>query len=79
MELRKFQAATIYGHLAEGVASKELVLSDVIPISTEEISEIEAAILALPEEFRNSLKSVFEQFGEKYSYGILRCVRAALG
>jgi ATP-dependent DNA helicase RecQ len=79
MELRKFQAATIYGHLADGIALKELVLSDVIPVSAEEISEIETAILALPDELKNSLKSVFEQFGEKYSYGILRCVRAALG
>lgn len=77
-ELRKLQAATIYGHLADGIASKELVLSDVIPVSAEEIYEIETAILALPAELRNSLKSVFEQFGEKYSYGILRCVRAAL-
>ena len=79
VELRQFQAATIYGHLADGIALKELVLSDVIPVSAKEISEIEAAILALPDELKNSLKSVFEQFGEKYSYGILRCVRAALG
>jgi ATP-dependent DNA helicase RecQ len=79
VELRQFQAATIYGHLAEGIASKELVLSDVIPISAEEVIEIETAILALPDDQKTSLKSVFEQFGEKYSYGILRCVRAALG
>jgi ATP-dependent DNA helicase RecQ len=32
----------------------------------------------LPDDQKTSLKPVFEQFGEKYSYGILRCIRAAL-
>ncbi|MDD5229622.1 MAG: RQC domain-containing protein, partial [Methylococcales bacterium] len=77
-KLRQFQGTTIYGHLADGIATKELLLSDVIPVTAEEISDIETAIMALPEEFKTSLKPVFEQFGEKYSYGILRCVRAAL-
>ena len=78
-ELRKLQPATVYGHLADGIATNELMLSDVMPISAEEIHEIETAILALQDELKNSLKPVFEHFGEKYSYGILRCVRAALG
>ena len=78
-ELRKLQPATVYGHLADGIATNELMLSDVMPISAEEIHEIETAILALQDELKNSLKPVFEHFSEKYSYGILRCVRAALG
>jgi ATP-dependent DNA helicase RecQ len=78
-KLRQFQATTIYGHLADGIATKELLLSDILPVTDEEISEIEAVIMALSDEFKTSLKPVFEQFNEKYSYGILRCVRAALG
>ena len=78
VELRQLQMATVYAHLAEGISTNELTLSNVIPITAEEVAEIQAAILALPDEFKNALKPVFEQFEEKYSYEILRCVRAAL-
>lgn len=54
------------------------MLADVILITNEEISDIQIAIKALPDEFKNTLKPVFEQFNEQYSYEILRCVRAAL-
>jgi ATP-dependent DNA helicase RecQ len=77
-EIRQLQSVTIYGHLAEGIGGNELALSDVIPISADEVREIQTAIKALPDEFKNTLKPVFDQFGEKYSYGILRCVRAVL-
>ncbi len=43
-----------------------------------EIKQIESSILSLPEEQKNSLKPVYEQFEEAYSYGVLRCVKAAL-
>ncbi len=76
--LRQFQETTIYSHLAEGILQDELSLSNVIPITPEEINEIKTAIENLPVEYKNSLKPVYETFDEHYSYGILRCVRAAL-
>ncbi|MGZ5077782.1 MAG: helix-turn-helix domain-containing protein [Methylobacter sp.] len=42
------------------------------------MSRIEQAIIELPDDQRNALKPVYEHFGGQYSYGVLRCVRAAL-
>ena len=78
VEYRQLQPTTIYLHLADGIMKNQLVLSDVISISNQEIVEIQEAIKALPDDFKNSLKLIFEQFNEQYSYEILRCVRASL-
>ncbi len=77
-EQRALKNSTIYGHLAEAISQGLLVLADVIDLSEPEIKQIEASILNLPEEQKNSLKPVFEQFEGLYSYEILRCVKAAL-
>jgi len=77
-EKRVLKVSTIYTHLAEAIAQGLLVLTDVIELSEPEIKQIEASILNLPEEQKNSLKPVFEQFEGLYSYDILRCVKAAL-
>ncbi len=77
-EYRQLQPTTIFVHLADGIMKKDLALYDVISISVDEIHDIQNAIRELPEEFKNSLKPIYEQFAEKYSYEILRCVRAAL-
>lgn len=76
--LRQLQETTIYAHLAEGIAQKTLALSDVIALCDEEIQAINIAIAQLPDAYKNSIKLVYEALDEKYSYGILRCVRAAL-
>jgi ATP-dependent DNA helicase RecQ len=75
---RELQETTIYGHLAQSLEQGMLVLSDVVELPEQEIRLIEEAILNLPEEQRNALKPVYELFGGQYSYGVLRCVRAAL-
>jgi ATP-dependent DNA helicase RecQ len=49
----------------------------VLTLSPAEIAEIEGVLLELPEAQRNALKPVYEQLGGVYSYGVLRCVRAA--
>jgi ATP-dependent DNA helicase RecQ len=77
-EYRQLQPTTIFVHLADGIVKDELKLSDVISLSHDEITEIQTAFKNLPDEFKNSVKPVFEQFHEKYSYEILRCIRAAL-
>nr|MBC8379712.1 HRDC domain-containing protein [Planctomycetota bacterium] len=75
---RELQDSTIYGHLAESLEQGLLVLADVVELPEQEIKQIEAAILDLPEEQKNALKPVFELFEGQYNYGILRCIRAAL-
>ncbi|MCF7964116.1 MAG: DNA helicase RecQ [Methylobacter tundripaludum] len=75
---RELQDTTIYGHLAQSLEQGMLVLADVVELPEQEIRQIEAAILNLPEEQRNALKPVYELFDGQYSYGVLRCIRAAL-
>ncbi|MDD5273479.1 MAG: hypothetical protein PHU14_12255, partial [Methylovulum sp.] len=55
-----------------------LALGDVVQLPEPELHAIEEALLALPDEQKNALKPVFEQFAGQYPYPILRCVRAAL-
>lgn len=76
--VRQLQETTIYGHLADGIGQNELSLSDVIDIPDTDIQTIKSAIERLPDEYKNSVKLVYEALDEKYSYGVLRCVRAAL-
>ena len=55
-----------------------LVLADVVELPEQEIRLIEDGMINLPEEQKNALKPVYELFDGQYSYGVLRCVRAAL-
>jgi ATP-dependent DNA helicase RecQ len=75
---RKLQETTIYGHLAQSLEQGMLALADVIELPEQEIRLIEDSMINLPEEQRNALKPVYELFDGQYSYGVLRCVRAAL-
>lgn len=75
---RGLKTDTIYTHLAKGLEAGLVRFADVLDLSTQEITEIEAVLLSMPDEQRNALKPVFEQLGGAYSYGVLRCVRAAL-
>jgi len=69
---------TVYNHLAKALEVGAVRFDEVLELSPEEIADIEAVLLAMPDEQRNALKPVYEQLGGAYSYGILRCVRAAL-
>ncbi len=81
---RGLKEDTIYTHLAKGLETGAVSLEDMLDllapqkVSKQEIADIEAALLALPEDRRNALKPVYEQLGGEYGYGVLRCVRAAL-
>ena len=75
---RELQETTIYGHLAQSLEQGMLALADVVELPEQEIRRIEDSIMNLPEEQRNALKPVYELFDGQYSYGVLRCVRAAL-
>jgi ATP-dependent DNA helicase RecQ len=76
---RGFQLTTIYGHLAHCIEVGELDLAAVVTLEPAARREIERALTQLPPEAQLALKPVFEQFNGRYDYGLLRCVRAALG
>ncbi len=69
---------TIYTHLSKCLEMGFVKLEEVLSVSVEELNAIEGVLLALPEEQKNALKPVYEQFNGRYEYGQLRCVRAAL-
>lgn len=75
---RGLKEEAIYNHLAKALEAGEVRLEEVLELAQEEIADIEAVLLAVPDEQRKALKPVYEQLGGAYSYAILRCVRAAL-
>ncbi len=75
---RALKEDTIYSHLSQALEQGKLVLADVVELPEQDIKRIEDAILSLPKEQQNALKPVFDLFDGHYSYGVLRCVRAAL-
>jgi ATP-dependent DNA helicase RecQ len=75
---RGLKEDTIYTHLSHALEQGMLVLKDVVELPEQDIRQIQDAILNLPEEQQNALKPVHELFEGRYSYGVLRCVRAAL-
>jgi ATP-dependent DNA helicase RecQ len=76
-EQRSLKDNTIYVHLATLMEEGMLTLEEVVDLSVEQRQAIESAFANLPEEQANALKPVFDQFQEAYSYGVLRCVKAA--
>lgn len=75
---RGLKVETIYTHLAKGLEAGAVRFEDVLDLSAQEVSSIEAVLLALPDEQIGALKPVYEEFDGAYSYGVLRCVRAAM-
>jgi ATP-dependent DNA helicase RecQ len=75
---RELKVDTIYSHLSHALEDGVVEIEDVVDLSKQTIKSIEDAILALPDEKKNALKPLFEQFEGEYSYSLLRCVRANL-
>ncbi|MCK4842054.1 MAG: DNA helicase RecQ [Methylococcales bacterium] len=73
---RELKIETIYSHLSQAIEEGSVSANEVVDLDEKEIQQIEDAIINLPEEQKNALKPLFEQFDEAYSYSILRCVRA---
>ncbi|MGX2039711.1 DNA helicase RecQ [Methylocaldum sp. MU1018] len=73
---RGLTVSTVYGHLARAIESGAAELGEVVGLSDAETAEIEAAWQALPEDRRRALKPLHQALGGKYSYEVLRCVRA---
>ncbi len=75
---RTLSVDTIYNHLAHALEQGDVVLTDVVDLSAQEIQLIEDVIVALPTVQKNSLKPVVEHFDGIYNLGVLRCIRANL-
>jgi ATP-dependent DNA helicase RecQ len=75
---RMLKESTVYSHLAQGIEQGRVAMRSVIELPDAEIRQIEDVLLSLPEDQKNSLKPVYEQFDGAYGFEILRCIRAAL-
>ncbi len=73
---RELAVSTILQHCAALVAAGTISVSAATGLSAREIYEIEAAYRNLPAEDQGKLKPLFEGLGERYDYGVLRCVLA---
>ena len=75
---RGLQENTVYSHLAQSIEQRLLKLEDVIELPLQEIQQIETVMLDCHNTQKNALKPVYEAFDGHYSYGVLRCIRAAM-
>ena len=75
---RDLQPTTVYNHLARGIEQGELELAQVVALSEHERRCIEYAFEQLPPDAALTLKPVYDTLNGEYSYGVLRCVRAAM-
>jgi ATP-dependent DNA helicase RecQ len=75
---RELSVDTIYNHLARALEQGVVELTEAVELPESDIKIIQDGLLSLPDDRKNALKPVFEMFDGQYSYGILRCVRAAL-
>lgn len=76
-EQRSLTVDTVYSHLSRALELGLAELAEVVELSQAQIQSIEDVIMSLPEEQKNALKPVFDFFDGQYSYGVLRCIRAA--
>ncbi len=75
---RELTMTTVYNHLAAGIEAGVLELDAVVQLDEYQINDIRYAIdmARLQEPF--SMKAVFQALDERYDYGLLNCVRAAM-
>ncbi len=71
---RGLKITTIYNHLANAIERGELALTQVVSLTAEQLDEIRFAIEQADDGKR--LKPVFDALDGKYSYDVLRCVKA---
>jgi len=75
---RNLSPNTVHDHCSRAIASGSVALRAVVTISESEISTIEEQMRKVPDGETLKLKPIFEAFGGRYSYGILKCVYAGM-
>ena len=76
---RGLKLETVYAHLARCIEEGELTLGEVTDLSESELGAIQYAFDQVPPDAPMALKPIYEAFQGQYDYGLLRCVRAAMG
>ncbi len=71
---RSLTVGTILQHGAALVGSGRLSVLEATGLPETEVRQIETTYSSLPEDERSKLKPLFERFGGRYDYGVLRCV-----
>jgi len=74
---RGLSLTTIYSHLAKLIQQGQILLDDVVNISSQDITTIQNAIIELGDEAKK-LKPLFEFLDGCYDYETLRCVKASM-
>lgn len=75
---RQLTDSTVYNHLANLIESKALDVNEVLELSDEDLGSIQDAIFAQPDLDNVKYKAVYEELGEAFNYGIIRCVKAGI-
>jgi ATP-dependent DNA helicase RecQ len=76
---RHIKVDTLYQHLAQAITVGVVSIHEVLPISEEAYNHIVNTFELLSSEGETKLKPVYEALEGAYDYGVLACVRAALG
>ena len=75
---RMLKTSTVFSHFAEAIELGLLEPLDVLPIDKTEHNEIIAVMEMHNVLEEGKLKPVFEELDERYDYGLLKCVLAAM-
>lgn len=73
---RGLTLATVFKHLSLGIEAGDIKLTDAVSLADHELKSIQFALDNCED---GKLKSVYEELGGEYDYGVLGCVRAAMG
>jgi ATP-dependent DNA helicase RecQ len=73
---RGLKASTIYEHLSRGILNGLVALHEVVGFTAGELEDLESTWRSLTEDQQQGLKPLYQACGGKYSYEVLRCVRA---
>jgi len=79
---RILKLETVYTHLARCIEEGELEAEEAfaaLGLDPDSVARIDQALEQVPRDSPFALKPVYEAFEGRYPYGILRCVRAAIG
>jgi len=67
---------TVYTHLANAIAKREIELADVVELDEKSLKAIRFEIEQSDD---GKLKPVFDALGGEFDYGVLRCVKSDMG
>jgi len=73
---RSIKTTTVFSHLADAIEAGLLDVRDVLDLDDAQFDEILAAMEEMKACEEGRLKPLFDALGERFDYGVLRCVMA---